>query len=84
MPGGPASVVTVLPSVATAPMKASVSAPVWTSIRSGASQAQYIGAPSRRIVDSALPSAGAERSARLPAPSSVRKVIVAPSGVQYR
>ena len=82
-PGRPATVVTVLPSVATRPRKADVSAPVWTSIRSPSSQVQYIGLPWRSTVASALPSAGAERSARLSA-SWVRNVIARPSGVQYR
>ena len=54
-PGSPATVLTVVPSIPTAPRNALVSAPVWTSIRAGPSHAQYIGWPWRRTRGRAAP-----------------------------
>ena len=82
-PGSPATVLTVVPSIPTAPRKALVSAPVWTSIRAGPSHAQYIGWPSRRTVAAPLPLAGTDRSERSGS-FAVRNVTARLSGVQYR
>ncbi len=82
-PGRPATLDIVVPSIPTAPRNASVSEPVWTSIRSGPSQAQYIGWPWRSTRAAALPSAGTDWSERS-GPFAVRKVTPRLSGVQYR